>query len=183
LKSSWLLCAGSSHEWSGELHLDDIELSVVNLPVKLKTLTAGLDLQSALLRRSVMSTPTQVVQQAYAAFGRGDVEGILALLTDDVRWRFVASAGIPYAGEYTGKLQVRGWFGTLAESDDIQKFEPREFLEGPDHVTVLGWEQTKPRPNGKVFESEWVHVFTLKNDKISRWIGTLDTAAYVAAGR
>ncbi|MDM0083437.1 nuclear transport factor 2 family protein [Variovorax sp. J31P179] len=130
-----------------------------------------------------MSTPTQVVQQAYAAFGRGDVEGILALLTDDVRWRFVASAGIPYAGEYTGKLQVRGWFGTLAESDDIQKFEPREFLEGPDHVTVLGWEQTKPRPNGKVFESEWVHVFTLKNDKISRWIGTLDTAAYVAAGR
>ena len=130
-----------------------------------------------------MSTPTQFAQQAYVAFGRGDVEGILALLTDDVQWRFVASAGIPYAGGYTGKLQVRGWFSTLAESDDIQKFEPREFLEGPDHVTVLGWEQTKPRPNGKVFESEWVHVFTIKNDKISRWIGTLDTAAYVAAGR
>lgn len=71
----------------------------------------------------------------------------------------------------------------LAESDDIQKFEPREFLEGPNHVTVLGWEQTQPRPNGKVFESEWVHVFTLRDGKVSRWIGTLDTAAYVAAGR
>jgi len=129
-----------------------------------------------------MTTPIQVVQQAYAAFGRGDVEGILALLTEDVQRCFVASAGIPYAGRYSGKQQVQGWFGTLAESDDIQKFEPREFLEGPDHVTVLGWEQTKPRPNGKVFESEWVHVFTLKNDKIERWIGTLDTAAYMAAG-
>jgi hypothetical protein len=54
---------------------------------------------------------------------------------------------------------VKEWFGKLAESDDIPKFEPREFLEGPNHVTVLGWEQTAPRPNGKVFESEWVHVF------------------------
>lgn len=130
-----------------------------------------------------MSTPTQVVQQAYAAFGRGDVEGILALLTDDVDWRFLASAGIPYAGRHTGKQQVQGWFGKLAESDDIQKFEPREFLEGPNHVTVLGWEQTRPLPSGKVFESEWVHVFTVNDGKISRWIGTLDTAAYVAAGR
>jgi len=130
-----------------------------------------------------MSTLTPVVQQAYAAFGRGDVEGILALLTDDVDWRFFASAGIPYAGRYTGKQQVHAWFGTVAESDDIQKFEPREFLEGPDHVTVLGWEQTRPRPDGKVFESEWVHVFTFKNGKVSRWIGTLDTAARVAAGR
>ena len=130
-----------------------------------------------------MSTLTPVVQQAYAAFGRGDVEGILALLTDDVDWRFFASAGIPYAGRYTGKQQVQAWFGKVAESDDIQKFEPREFLEGPDHVTVLGWEQTQPRPNGKVFESEWVHVFTFKDGKVSRWIGTLDTAAHVAAGR
>ena len=128
-----------------------------------------------------MGTPTQVVQQAYAAFGRGDLEGMLALVTDDVDWRFLASDGVPSAGRYSGKEQGQGWFGTLAETSDIQKFEPREFLEGPNHVTVLGWEQTQPRPNGKVFESEWVHVFTLRDGKISRWIGTLDTAAYVAA--
>jgi ketosteroid isomerase-like protein len=128
-----------------------------------------------------MGTPTQVVQQAYAAFGRGDLEGMLVLVTDDVDWRFLASDGVPSAGRYSGKEQVQGWFGTLAETSDIQKFEPREFLEGPNHVTVLGWEQTQPRPNGKVFESEWVHVFTLRDGKISRWIGTLDTAAYVAA--
>ena len=130
-----------------------------------------------------MNTPIQLVQQAYAAFGRGDLEGILALCTDDVDWRFLASAGIPYAGRCTGKQQVKAWFGKLAESDDIQKFEPREFLEGPNHVTVLGWEQTAPRPNGKVFESDWVHVFNVRDCKISRWIGTLDTAAHVAAGR
>jgi ketosteroid isomerase-like protein len=130
-----------------------------------------------------MSTPTQIVQQAYAAFGRGDVDGILAMLTDDIEWRFLAGTGVPAAGRYTGKQQVQGWFARLAETDDIQKFEPREFLEGPDHVTVLGWEQAQPKPNGNVFVSEWVHVFSFRGEKVCRWIGTLDTAAYVAARR
>lgn len=128
-----------------------------------------------------MSTPTQVVQQAYAAFGRGDIDAILGMLTDDIEWRFLASEGVPSAGRFSGKRQVQQWFGRLAETDEILKFEPREFLEGPNHVTVLGWEQTRPRPKGRVFESEWVHVFTFRDGKVSRWIGTLDTAAYVAA--
>jgi hypothetical protein len=75
-------------------------------------------------------------------------------LADDVDWRFLASVGIPFAGRYTGKQEVQGWFGKLAESNDVQKFEPREFPEGPNHVTVIGWEQTQVKPNGKVFESD-----------------------------
>lgn len=130
-----------------------------------------------------MATPTEVIQQAYAAFGRRDIPAIIDMLTDDVDWRFHASGDIPYGGRYTGKQQVQAWFGTLAESDDIQQFEPREFLAGPNHVTVIGWEQVRPLPDGKVFESDWVHVFTLKGDKVSRWIGTADTAARVAAAK
>ena len=109
-----------------------------------------------------MSTPIEVVQQAYAAFGRRDVPGILATLTDDVDWQFHASpsTGIPYGGKFTGKKAVEAWFTTLAQNDDIQQFEPREFLEGPNHVTVLGWERVRPLPNGTAFDSEWVHVFT-----------------------
>ena len=130
-----------------------------------------------------MSSPTEIVQQAYAAFGRGDVPAILAALTDDVEWRFHASqsTGIPYGGTFTGKKEVEAWFATLAQNDEIQQFEPREFLEGPNHVTVLGWERVRPLHNGSAFDGEWVHVFTLKGGKISRWIGTADTAARQAA--
>jgi ketosteroid isomerase-like protein len=128
-----------------------------------------------------MATPTEVIQQAYAAFGRGDIATIIGMLTDDVDWWLQGSAAVPYAGRYKGKQQVQAWFGTLAESDEIQKFEPREFLAGPNHVTVIGWEQARVLPNGKVFETDWVHVFTLKGDKVSRWIGTGDSAARVAA--
>ena len=132
-----------------------------------------------------MGTPTDIVRQAYAAFGRKDIAGILALLSDDVDWRLYAgeAAGISYGGKFTGTQQGQAWFGMLAESDDIQGFEAREFLEGPDHVTVLGWERGKPLPKGSLFETEWVHVFNVKNGKITRWIGTADTAARVAAAR
>jgi ketosteroid isomerase-like protein len=42
-----------------------------------------------------MSTPTEVIQQAYAAFGRRDIPAILEMLTDDIDWRFQASAASP----------------------------------------------------------------------------------------
>ncbi|MBS0342247.1 MAG: nuclear transport factor 2 family protein, partial [Proteobacteria bacterium] len=110
---------------------------------------------------------------------RGDVPAILATLTDDVDWWFHASpsTGIPYGGKFKGKKEVEAWFATLAQNDDIQKFEPREFLAGTDHVTVLGWERVRPLPQSDTFDTEWVHVFALKGDKICRWIGTSDTAA------
>ena len=73
--------------------------------------------------------------------------------------------------------------GVLAESDDIHQFEPRKFLEGPGHVTVIGWERTCLRPGGVPFESDWVHVFNVEGDRITRFIGTLDTAARGAARR
>ncbi|HEV7912463.1 MAG TPA: nuclear transport factor 2 family protein [Albitalea sp.] len=128
-----------------------------------------------------MNTPTATIQAAYAAFGRGDVAAILDMVTDDVEWTHHGSIGLPYMGTFNGKAAVARWFGDVAELDGIQVFEPREFFAGPDHVTVLGWERTKALPAGKVFESHWVHLFTLRDGKIARFVGTFDTAAAAAA--
>src|SRR4029453_146803 len=75
------------------------------------------------------------------------------------------------------------WFGHVAELDDIQAFEPREFLAGPDHVTVLGWERTHALPVGGVYETDWGHVFNVRNGKVTRFVGMYDTAASAAARR
>jgi len=56
-------------------------------------------------------------------------------------------------------------------------FEPREFIEAGEHVTVLGWERARALDTGLAFESEWAHVFTVVNGKITRWRGFLNTAA------
>jgi uncharacterized protein len=127
-----------------------------------------------------MGTPTEIAKQGYAAFASRDIPALLELLADDVEWRFFGSpaTGTPYGGTCTGKQKVAEFFGKLAQADEILEFEPREFLEGPMHVTVLGRIKSRALPDGKVHESEWVQVFTWKDDtKISRWIGTGDTAA------
>lgn len=128
-----------------------------------------------------MSQPVEIVQSMYAAFGRGDVPALLAMVSDDVEWIHRGQIGLPYMGRFVGKEAVRQWFGHVAETDGIQAFEPREFLAGPDHVTVLGWERTQALPAGQVFECDWVHVFTVRGGKVTRFIGTYDTAASAAA--
>ena len=48
-------------------------------------------------------------------------------------------------------------------------------------MTVLGWERTAARPSGKVFESEWVHVFSVRDGRITRFWGMYDNEASAAA--
>ncbi len=125
-------------------------------------------------------TPLETVQAVYAAFGAGDLPALLSHLQPDVRWRFVGDRAAPYTGEVQGHDAVAHWFGDVAKADAIQAFEPRQFLAGSDHVTVLGWERTAAMPGGGVFESDWVHVWQLRDGQVESFFGILDTEA---AGR
>jgi uncharacterized protein len=121
-----------------------------------------------------------VVRAAYNAFGRGDIPAIINLLGENVDWRFIGAKHLAYSGRFK-KSQIAQWFADVAAADDVQAFEPREFIPGGEHVTVLGWERCAAIPSGKVFESGWVHVFTVKHGKITRFWGIYDTEASAAA--
>ena len=61
----------------------------------------------------------QTIHRVYAAFGEGDIEGVLGMLTDDVRWRnFLGPPDvIPYAGYLEdGHDQVAGYFKSFGEA-------------------------------------------------------------------
>jgi len=120
---------------------------------------------------------TAVVKQAYDAFLRQDVPCILALVADSVDWELVGSTKLPYAGRRRDHKGVADFFAAVAQSDEMHEFEPREFIESGDNVAVLGWERATARDTGHAFESEWAHIFTVKNGKITRWRGFFNTAA------
>lgn len=124
-----------------------------------------------------MPTPIDIVQAAYAAFGRGDIPALLALCSPDVRWQFVADRAAPYTAAVVGHGQVGEWFAAVGASDDIHSFEPRRMFEGAEHVTVIGHERTTLRATGKTFECPWVHVFTVKNGLVTDFWGLIDTQA------
>jgi uncharacterized protein len=64
---------------------------------------------------------------------------------------------------------------------DILVFEPREFISSGEKVAVLGWERTRVRVGGRIFESEWVHIFTTRDGRIVRFWGMYDTEASAEA--
>src|SRR5512132_1501163 len=107
---------------------------------------------------------TKVVQEAYAAFGRGDVQGILDRLDDGVVWKGVygAASYVPTAGERRGKAAVKRFFEQVAESVNFSRFEPKEFIATDDKVVALG-HYTATTSIGKRFDADFAMVFTLRN--------------------
>ena len=126
---------------------------------------------------------TQVVKDAYAAFGRGDVQGILATLHDDVVWKPVhgAASYVPTAGERRGKAAVAEFFRAVAESMTFEQFEPREFVAQGETVVAIGHYRAVTKATGKPFESDFVMVFTLRNGKVATFREFTDSAAINAA--
>jgi uncharacterized protein len=122
-----------------------------------------------------------VVQSAYAAFNRGDIPAVLDLLSDDVEWKFCGSKGLPYTGTFRGKDEVAKFFASIPEVEDLLVFEPREFISAGEKVAVLGWERSQVRSGGRVFESEWVHIFRARDGRIVRFWRMYDTEASAAA--
>jgi len=125
---------------------------------------------------------TKVVQDAYAAFGRGDIPAVLNLMDDNVTWKPVTGAAsyVPTAGERHGKASVSEFFKILGQSVQFERFEPREFLAQDDKVVAIGRYKGKT-PGGRTFESEWVMIFTLRGGKVVSFQEFADSAALNAA--
>ena len=126
---------------------------------------------------------TQLVQDAYAAFARGDITKLLDYMSDDVQWRPVIGAAkhVPFAGERKGKAAVAEFFTRVAESEDFEQFEPREFTAQGDSVVALGRYRAKVKKTGRTFESDFAMVFTVRGGKVVAFREFTDSAAINAA--
>ena len=122
----------------------------------------------------------QVVKDGFAAFGRGDVPGLLALMAEDVEW-IVPGAGLPLAGTYRGSEGVANFFQKLAAEADILDFQPREFIADGDRVLVVGWERSKVKATNRIIETDWVMSFTVRNGKVAGYRQYTDTKAIADA--
>ncbi|MEO5961568.1 MAG: nuclear transport factor 2 family protein [Opitutaceae bacterium] len=121
---------------------------------------------------------TAVIKQAYAAFGRGDMPALLALVDENVDWQPVIGAGpqVPMSGRRRGRGEVGKFFEALGKSIAFSVFDPREFVAQGDKVIALGHYTARAIPSGGAFESEWAMVFTLKNAKIVKFVEFSDSA-------
>jgi hypothetical protein len=119
---------------------------------------------------------TKVVQDAFAAFGRGDIPTLLGMLDPAVEWTSVVGSRTPTSGTRHGHDGVAEFFQQLAASIEFQQFEPREFIAQGDKVVTLGHSVGRSKATGRSFESDWVMVFTLRNGLATRFMEFADSA-------
>jgi ketosteroid isomerase-like protein len=97
----------------------------------------------------------QLIQEFYAAFGRGDVPAILDQLTDDVVWYDPGPPEVPHAGSYSGREGVGRFFARTDETLEIDEFVPTEFLAQGDRVVVLGSLHARVKETGRSYDNEY----------------------------
>src|SRR4030095_8882653 len=102
-----------------------------------------------------------LVQQAYAEFAKGNVQGILDKCTDDIVWGSFDNPSVPYAGIYHGKKGTGDFFATIANTIDYLEFQPKEFFAANDHVFVKGYHKGKVKSTSKVFSHDFLMDFQL----------------------
>lgn len=126
-------------------------------------------------------SPIETTQELFLRFGNADVNGIVALLADDVRIDFYGPATIPYAGRYDGIDQGRRFFETVLSSVDIHVFEAEQFLADGPMVTVTGKLHLTAKATQKDIRSDFAHVITVKDGRWLRFRDFMDTSVAVEA--
>jgi ketosteroid isomerase-like protein len=119
---------------------------------------------------------TRLVQQAYQSIKAGDMQALLNTLATDVQWQLPEMENVLFAGMWQGREAIRQFFSNVFEVQDVVEFEPEEYIAQGDKVVVLGRFLMRIKATGKDFGSDWAHVWTVKDGKVTRFYEYVDTA-------
>jgi uncharacterized protein len=124
----------------------------------------------------------KVVRDVYLAYRDRNFDALRNCLAEDVKWFAIGPPDvIPTAGTRYGRDQVEQYFVTLDDIEDIESFEPKEFILEGDKVVAMGDLERRVDSKGRVLQSPWVHVYTVRNGEITDFRSFYDTAAAVTA--
>src|SRR2546422_5203690 len=108
------------------------------------------------------------LRTVYDAFTKGDVDTVMGLYTDDIKFH-VSGRGL-VSGDYSGKGEVLGFFGKLMElSGGTFHLEVLDILANNEHGITLTME--RGQRGGKTLENRAVHVWEIRDGKCTQFWG------------
>ena len=116
----------------------------------------------------------EILKDGNAAYGRGDMQGLLALFAEDIEWT-IPGERWPLAGTYRGQAGVADCFQKISAMLEMSLLEPREFVAQGDRVLVVGFERGRVKATNRTFEGHWVWAFTVRNGKVTNVREYIDT--------
>lgn len=128
-------------------------------------------IQSALLTATLITGQTvmadtpedniKVVQDFFAAYGANDLDGIAAVMDEDVKWHIPGRH--PLSGTKNGRDEVLAFFAQLGAAN----FQADPIYFGADETHVVdihrGWSNAEGKPN---VDTTWALVYRIEDGKI-----------------
>lgn len=130
-----------------------------------------------------MKTPfTQVINEIYAHFSRGEVAAILAHLHEDVEWEHDSvDHGIPWLAPRRGRAAVAGFFESLSRLE-IKRFQTRGLFAQDRCVAALVEEELMVKTTGRLIRDLAMHLWTFNEcGEVVRFKHLVDTHQHFLA--
>jgi hypothetical protein len=124
----------------------------------------------------------QTVKDFFAAIGRGDREGVLALVAENIEW-IIPGEDWPLAGTHRGHSGLADVLQKASEEVETTYPEPPEFVAQGDRVLVVGVATGKIKVTNTPFKDDWVFDMTVRDGKVTKIREYIDTQALARASQ
>jgi ketosteroid isomerase-like protein len=121
----------------------------------------------------------QIVKDFFAAMGRGDKQGLLALSGEDIEW-IIPGKDWPLAGIHRGHAGLTDFLKKASETVETST-EPAEYVAQGDRVLVVGVAKGKIKATNKPFKDDWIFAITVRDGKVTNIREYIDTQALARA--
>src|SRR6202167_1771608 len=122
----------------------------------------------------------QTVKDFFAAMGRGDKQGLLALSAEDIEW-IIPGEDWPLAGTHRGHVGLADLLKKASAMVETSFPKPPEFVAQGDRVMVVGVATGKIKATNRPFKDDWVFAITVRNGKVTKIREYIDTQALARA--
>lgn len=117
-----------------------------------------------------------VINKIYGAFGRRDYAAVLEHFGPTFEWIAAVNSPLADRSPYRGLDEVReGVFARIAAGFERLTVKVDEIFSAGDKVIALGFYDGVYKPNGKQFQAQVAHIWTLANGKAVKFQQYVDT--------
>lgn len=121
----------------------------------------------------------ETIKAAYAAFGRNDPSVLFAAMDPGISWNEAEGNPLADRNPYVGPQAVGdGVFARLLSAIDHFTAVPSTFIDGGDHVVVLGRYGGTMKSGGAPLDAPFCHVYRFHGDKAVMFQQYTDTAQW-----
>lgn len=124
-------------------------------------------------------SPFETIKAAYAAFGRNDPSVLFGAMDPAISWNEAEGNPMADRNPYVGPGAIgEGVFGRLLAAFDDFSAVPDTFIDGGDHVVVLGRYRGTMKAGGDTLDAPYCHVYRFRDGKAVMFQQYTDTAQW-----